>query len=243
MMAMLTTHLTEDTEIRDLALCLPKHNTLIFSDFHLGYEEMLTSRGTLIPRFQFKDTMARLEEIFKKIKAAQKIIINGDLKHEFGIISTQEWREILKLIDYFSKKSEEIIIVKGNHDVKLTPIAQKRNITIVQNYRLGDILIAHGDIIDDESNDKNIKTIIIGHEHPAITIRSNIRAEKFKCFLKGKWKGKTLIVQPSFNVLTEGTDILSDKTHSPYLKSIDNFEVFVVADRILYFGEVKSLLK
>ena len=235
------TTIAKDIEIIDLALYLRKHKTLIFSDFHIGYEEMLTSRGTLIPRFQLRDTMARLEKIFTTINhPLERIIINGDLKHEFGNISVQEWREILKLIDYFSRKCKEIIIIKGNHDVKLTPIARKRNIRIVTNYHLGNILIAHGDTLEDMS--KEIKAVIIGHEHPAITIRSSIRSERFKCFLKGKYKRKTLIVQPSFNILTEGTDILSEKTHSPYLQSLDDFEVYVVAEeKALYFGKVRHL--
>ncbi|MBI4153164.1 metallophosphoesterase [Candidatus Woesearchaeota archaeon] len=238
-------NIAEDIQMQDLALFIPKHKTLVFSDFHLGYEEMLASRGTLIPRFQFRDTMMRLEKIFWKIKSPLKIIIiNGDLKHEFGTISAQEWREILKLIDYFSSKCREVVIVKGNHDVKLTPIARKRDIKIVTSYQLDSILVTHGDMLDDEAKDKGIKTIIIGHEHPAIMIRSSTRAEKFKCFLKGKYRRKTLIVQPSFNVLAEGTDILSERTHSPYLKSLslDSFEVYVAAEeKILYFGNVKDL--
>jgi len=89
-------------EIIDLALYLPSHQTIIFSDFHIGYEETLTQRGILIPRFQFKDTIKRLEKIFSKIKQVKTVVINGDLKHEFGKISDQEWREVLKLLDYFS---------------------------------------------------------------------------------------------------------------------------------------------
>ena len=232
-------------EIIDLALYLPSYKTIIFSDFHIGYEEMLTQRGIFIPRFQFKDTIKRLDRIFSKLKSKKlkTIVINGDLKHEFGVISTQEWREVLKLIDYFSKKCQKIILVKGNHDVKLGPIARKRNVELVKNYTINNILISHGDGIDAES--KDAKTIIIGHDHPAIRLRDKSRTETFKCFLKGKWKRKMLIVQPSFNVLVEGSDVLQEEFLSPYLhQPIRNFEVYVVSEKeILYFGRVKNLKK
>ena len=29
----------------------------------------------------------------------EQVIINGDLKHEFGTISDQEWRDVLKIFD------------------------------------------------------------------------------------------------------------------------------------------------
>ncbi len=245
----------QNIQIIDLAIYLPKHQTIIFSDFHIGYEEMLNARGILIPRFQFKDTIARLEKIFEKIKEEnknknaeeqklKKIIINGDLKHEFGTIHAQEWREILKLFDFFSQKAEKIIVVKGNHDVMLGPIARKRDVEVVVDYMLDGILISHGDAAAGKEKLKQTKTIIIGHDHPAIAIKERNRKETFKCFVKGKFKNKTLIVQPSFNVLVEGTDILNENFLSPYLQqSLNNFEVFVVAKplEILYFGKVKNL--
>ena len=64
----------------------------------------------------------------------------------------------------------------------------------------------------------------------------NKRFEKFKCFLKGKYKNKLLIVQPSFNLLTIGTDILKQRLQSPFLKDIKDFEVFIVEDKIYDFG-------
>ena len=73
-------------QIIDLSLLVK--NVLILTDFHMGYEEALNKRGVLMPRFQFKDTMERLKQIFAYIDSKKiqinKIIINGDLKHEFG---------------------------------------------------------------------------------------------------------------------------------------------------------------
>ena len=234
--------LTNNIEIIDLALYLIKEKTLIISDVHIGIEESLNKQGILIPRFQFQDFLNKLKLIFKKVEV-KRIIFNGDLKHEFGEISRQEWNNILKLFDFLQDK--EIIIIKGNHDPILKPIAEKRNLKLVESYNTKHITILHGNKILDNLN----KIIIIGHEHPAISLKKGIRTEKYSCFLKGKYNNKELIVMPSFNLLTYGSNILKQKLLSPFLKSIEDFEVFILEpakglnnlSKILYFGRVKDI--
>lgn len=252
------TEIIPNLKIFDLALYHTKQNILIIGDIHIGYEEALNKQGMLIPRFQFFEIIKRLENILKKIKNPKKSIINGDIKHEFGTISEQEWRHTLRLLDFLSKHFKEIILIKGNHDTILGPIARKRNIRIMDSYTIcerselvgkvksqrikkNNILIIHGDKIPNEIL-PNTKTIIIGHEHPAISLRKGPRVETYKCFLKGKWKKYDLIVMPSFNLITEGTDIVKEKLLSPFLQqNIDNFEAYIVADKIYKFGKLKNL--
>jgi len=234
-------------EIVDLGLLIKDKGILIFSDFHIGYEEALNKKGVLVPRFQFKGIIKRLTKIFlrlKKDKVKLKIIIiNGDIKHEFGAISDQEWRETLKLLDFLAKHCKEIVLVKGNHDTILGPIAKKKKVSVVDYYFAEDVLITHGNKIPEKEIMKKAKIIIIGHEHPAVSLREDVRTEKFKCFLKGKWKNKKLIVMPSFCLATEGTDILRDRILSPFLKQkLNEFKVLIVADKIYDFGKVKNLL-
>ena len=235
-------------KIIDLALCLEKEKILVIADMHIGYEEALNKQGILIPRFQFKEIIKRLEKILKNTKInkknkLEKIIINGDIKHEFGTISEQEWRETLRLLDFLTKFCDEIILIKGNHDTIIGPIAKKRNVRIV-DYCLTKkgVLIIHGHRIPEKDLLKKTNTIIIGHEHPALSLREDIRVEKFKCFLKGKYKRKNLVVMPSFCLATEGTDILKEKLLSPFLdQDLTNFDVFVVADKVYDFGKLKNL--
>lgn len=223
----------KDIRIVDLSLYLKKHKILIIGDLHIGYEEALNKQGILIPRFQFQDIIKRLDKIFRKVKV-NLIIINGDVKHEFGIISDQEWRHTLKIIDYLSKKAK-LILIKGNHDKILKPIANKRNIEIRNSYNIDNITVLHGDKLINELNE----VIIIGHEHPAISFKS--RDDRFKCFLKGDYKKRKLIVMPSFNLVVGGSDVLKEKLLSPYLKNIGNFEVYIIEDKIYYFGRIKDL--
>jgi len=226
-----------DIEIIDLGLWLKKEKILIVSDFHLGYEEMLKEKGILVPRFQLKDILGRLEKILKKTKP-KKIIINGDLKHEFGKILSQEWRDVLRLVDFLLKNCAELVFVKGNHDLFLGPIAGKRGVKVVKDYLAGDKLICHGD----EIKKTKAKTIIIGHEHPAITLQEPGKKEKYECFLVGKWKRKNLIVIPSFNPLTKGTNVLKKKKFGPYVNDLSDFEVYVVGEKVYDFGKIKDLI-
>ncbi len=232
-------------EIIDLALWIKSEKTILFSDFHIGYEGELEETGILIPKFQLEDILKRLIAIFEKVKPT-KIIINGDLKHHYPKILKQEWRNVLKLVDFLKRNCQELIIVRGNHDLFLGPIASKGRVKIVDDYIIKDIFICHGNT--NKKNEehlalagKKIKTLIIAHEHPAIVLKHQGKSEKYKCFLKGKFQKKNLLVMPSFNPLSGGTDITGSRRFSPYLPDISNFEVFAIGEKVYNFGKVKNL--
>ena len=191
--------------IVDLGLFFEDEKVFVISDLHIGYEAALNANGIFIPLIQFRDLSRRLEHVLLSLPRLKKIVINGDLKHEFIHISEQEWRETLQLLDLLSQYCKEIILVKGNHDITLGPIAVKRNLFVVENFELGKTLIVHGDIAQGDIAQDDIvqgnivpkvlaaknmlnkfDTIIIGHEHPAVTIGA--KPDRFKCFLRGKWK-------------------------------------------------------
>ena len=52
-------------EIIDLGIKYKEN--LIIGDLQLGYEEQLRSKGTLLPKFQLKDIIARFDKIFSKV--------------------------------------------------------------------------------------------------------------------------------------------------------------------------------
>tara|TARA_B100000315_G_C14556465_1_gene578404 strand:+ start:644 stop:1450 length:807 start_codon:yes stop_codon:yes gene_type:complete len=225
-------------EIVDLALWLQKEKILVISDLHLGYEGELEERGFFIPKFQLKDVLQGVGKILKKIKP-EKIIISGDMKHNYGQILKQEWRDVLKLVDFLLDNCRELILIRGNHDLFLGPLAGKRNVKLVESYQINDFFVCHGDKI--KTIDPQIKNIIIGHEHPAIILKDKNKSEKFKCFLKGKFKRKNLVVIPSFNPLSDGASISKTGIFSPYLPDLSNFQVYVVGEKVYDFGKVKDL--
>jgi uncharacterized protein len=231
-------------EIEGLSLHLKKDKALIISDLHIGLEESLNREGILVPRFQLKALLPGLEAIIGTTHPS-RIIINGDLKHEFGTISDQEWRDTLKVLDLLAGRAQELILIRGNHDTILGPLAGKRGLSVVSSLRLGGTLIIHGHAIPPEEDLEGVDTIIIGHEHPAVSIRDGIRSELFKCFLRGKYRSRDIIVMPSMSTVTEGTDILKEELLSPFLRNsrLGDFEVYVAADRTYRFGKLKKLMR
>jgi len=221
-------------------LALLIENTMIIADLHLGYEQYLNQKGFMLPSFQFKKIIGRIGEI-KESAGADNIIINGDLKHEFGKVSRQEDRELKRLIDYLSKNFKKIILIKGNHD-PLTPyISHLKNFKILETMKIQDSLITHGHFIPEKIE---TNTIIIGHEHPCIGLRSGERVEKIKCYLKGPFQDAKLVVMPSFNFVTEGSDILHEAIISPFLKKakLSQFRVYAVENFKLFdFGRLEDI--
>lgn len=217
-------------------------NIFVISDIHVGYEEALNKQGVLIPRHQFEETMQDLKKIFveleNKKEKIKEIVILGDLKHEFGEISDSEWRDTFKFLEYLFEKCKKIICIKGTHDTILAPILRKFPSVKFLDYYINDnVAFLHGDKDQGFCNpirDKQIKLIVRGHLHPAITISSGAKKETYKCFLVGKEKGKEIIILPSFLPIIEGMDVSG-------MGEFFNFKVFVVGDKVYEFGKVKNI--
>ncbi len=232
-------------------LFFPEKGILAIGDLHLGYEYQLQQSGILIPEQQVKEVIQELKSIFSEIKEKKfkikKIVFIGDIKHSFSY----EWKEknyfneiINFLKDYI--KDKDIILIKGNHDT----IDYSFSDRLKDYYIVDDLAFCHGHELFEEVFDKKIKTIVIGHLHPSIILsdKQNIKREKYKCFLVGKFRNKKIIIMPSFLSTIEGTTINSlEYEYEDYFsiipkKTLMNFEVYVVGDKEVYdFGNIKKL--
>ena len=187
------------------------------------------------------------EERGENGKLIDKVIILGDLKHEFGSILREEWKEILDLIDYLKEKCREIVIVRGNHDIFTESILKKKDLKIIDFCVWKEFAFLHGDrdFPKSEIYDKKIKYWIMGHGHPAIVLeeKGGIKKEKYKCFLIGKLKGKHVIIVPSFFNLQEGSDPRDFDMGLIWDFDLDKFKVKIVGDNlgVLDFGELGEL--
>lgn len=222
------------------ALFFTNTKTLCLSDLHLGYEEELRAKGVHIPTGEFQYQRALIASLISKYKPV-RIILNGDIKHTFGGISRSEWQHVLALFDLILSKCE-LIIIKGNHDVILEPITKQRNMIMVDHYVLKEVLFVHGDIEPKKEWLTNVKTIVMGHEHPAIALSNGVRTENYKCFLALTWRRKNLIIQPSTFSLTTGIDVLAKNLRSKWLGKIAKANVFVVGEsEIFAFGKLNKI--
>ncbi len=229
-------------------LYFPERNILVLGDLHLGWEESLNEQGIFVPRRQFEEIVKDLNKIFEEIGANEKklkeIIVLGDLKHEFGEISEQEWREVKGILDIFKAKAEKVVLVKGNHDTILGPIAERKELSVVDYYIQEEICFLHGNKIFPECPDKGIKMLVAGHRHPAVVLSDNYKKEKYKCFLVGKWKDKKVIILPSFFPFVEGSEVANLEDSRMFIpeKELREFEAYVVGDEVYKFGKVEEIV-
>ncbi len=234
-------------------LFFPDKGILAVGDLHLGYEYQLQQSGVLVPEHQVKEMIEELKIIFEEIKQKgfklKKIVFIGDIKHSFSY----EWKEknyfkeVINFLKYYVKE-KDIILIKGNHDTIDYSFSDK-----LQDYYIeGELAFCHGHELFMEVLDKKIKTIIFGHLHPSIILsdKSDIKREKYKCFLVGKFNEKEIIILPSFLMTIEGTTINSleheykDHFSIVPMKNLMNFECYVVGEKEVYnFGKVRKLSK
>jgi putative SbcD/Mre11-related phosphoesterase len=239
----------EDIEVINghKAIFIENLDLIVISDLQLGEELYLAEeRGIFVPQVQLKEIKKELNAIFKKVKA-NRILINGDVKHEFGEASRQEWREVIELVEFLRKRVSEIIVVRGNHDNYLLNIASKINLRVFDPYYLEEgYLFTHGH--KKISYPKDFHTLIIGHDEPAIVLKEGFDKIKLPALLYGKMKNdKRIICLPAFSFLSSGTEINAvDKEDllSPVLKEdvdIDELEVIGIDKEvgILKFGKLK----
>lgn len=230
------------------ALYLKKQKILVIGDMHLGHEFTYRESGSQIPATQLEDTKKDLQAIFKTLKKERKqikkVIFIGDIKHFFSY-ERGEKNIILEVLLLVGKNvdRDKIIILKGNHE-KIAEVADKK---LLPYFIEDDIIFIHGDESIKEAFNSKIKTIVMGHLHPAITLidEQTVKTEKYKCFLVGRYKFKEVIILPSFLPTVEGTstNLYLTNTHCFIPKrSLMNFNVQAIGNKeILDFGKLKEL--
>ncbi len=225
----------------------PKEGILTFGDLHLGYENLLKNQGLSIPIKQLAETKKELKDVFnileRKNLKIKKIVILGDIKHYFPY-KREEGFEVYAFLKFLDEKigEENVVIIKGNHDKIELGKRKYKNYYIKE-----DIAFLHGDKMFQNILDKKIKYIIMGHIHPAILLTEGIKKEKYKAYLIGKWKNKTLIIAPSFHGINEGTTMNGhykdiEDFSIVTKKQLQKFQTFIVGkDKIYAYKKLKEI--
>jgi putative SbcD/Mre11-related phosphoesterase len=235
--------LTDSLTIHDLTLLHTPSNTLILGDTHIGEEDALNHQGVFVPKFAFEDLYKRTQSVLDET-TPDRIVLNGDVKHNFGRISDDEWDNVFTYVELLSQYGD-ISVVRGNHDVLLDPITEREGLHVEPYVRLDDILVCHGHERVEKEAYEAASTVVLGHEHPSVTLRQGERHEQFKAFMKGELDGKTVVIMPSMNQLREGSDLLQEQLLSPYLDSFDvmGADVYLVGEdkSVKPFGQLSNL--
>lgn len=226
---------------------IPKIDAIVIADLHLGYEGIAAEQGMFIPKVQFKKELHVLRKIIEK-QEARRIIINGDVKHEFSETSYHEFKEVSDLLEFLKEKFEEVILIKGNHDNFIARVTKRFDVKLCGELELGDFYFFHGHKIPEKFSSVKVEHAIVAHEHPAIALFDEIGTkEKISCFLFGEIKGRKITVLPAFSPLAYGSEvnlIPSSELLSPVLRAtdIEKFRVIGISEETgcLDFGELEK---
>jgi len=99
------------------ALFDPATHTLILADLHFGHEVELLRDGIWVPSKAAERT-ARVVELLERT-GAQRLVLNGDLKHLIPFSHRRERSELFNLFSTLMKLEVALEVVPGNHDGNL----------------------------------------------------------------------------------------------------------------------------
>ncbi len=208
------------------ALYLRDFDALVIADLHLGFEEVSAEHGLFLPRVQLKKLIKKVEKLLN-LSGASKVIINGDVKHCFSKLTYQERSEVSEFIKFLRDKGLEVYITRGNHDNYISLILSKYDIPLYEYMLINDILLIHGHEYYPMAT-SHVKIIIIGHEHPSISIRDELgHVTKLSCFLKVPLKtGQELVIIPALSIYALGTrvTIMRENYLSPIVRDLGILE-------------------
>ncbi len=216
---------------------LLRSRTLVLGDMHLGMEASLELEGMQLPRAQAIEIKRRIDEVVKT-DPPKRIVVLGDLKHEFSRNLEQEWSQVRAMLEHLHSMAE-VTVVRGNHDNYLATITSSLGLELVDEAVVDGIHLSHGHIANPG------RPLVQGHEHPSARLFDGVGGYvKLPAFLYHEQA--EVLVLPAFSPLASGNDVstlLAGDVLSPGLRELDMGEaqVFGCSDiGLIRLGKVKD---
>lgn len=191
----------------DRILYVPKYQTLLLSDVHLGKAETFQLAGIPVAQQVNEETLARLRSHCHQLQP-QKIFVLGDLFHSRqGLVEEVKaaWAKFLQDTD------AEVTLVVGNHDrAALVPAFDMQYSS--HPIPLGKLLLSHEPAVDRLPKEH---LNICGHVHPVVKLQSAIDRLRLPCFYH-EYQEQRLTL-PSFGSFTGGYEIAIGPGRTAYV--------------------------
>lgn len=186
-------------------LLIEEESAIVATDLHLGIEDQYEREGIHIPKTFLNDIINSIIYPARYV-GAKKVILLGDVKHEFGRPEEAEWYASKKLIKEIQKSIGKVEIVRGNHDNYIISILKELSVPLHQpSMKVGEFLLTHGH--QDITGELGRK-IIIGHEHPSVSIKDDLGIRhRYKAFISTRIGRREIFIMPSASLITIGTDM------------------------------------
>jgi len=170
----------------------PAQSMLVFADLHFEKGSSFARRGSLLPPYDTRSTIRRMEEAIAR-HAPSRVIALGDSFHD-GEAADRLDREECEMLVRLAARAEWIW-VEGNHDPKPPDWLGGR---VASEIAIGGLVFRH--LPSGQSGE------VAGHLHPAAVVRKLGMGVRRRCFVSD---GIRLLL-PSFGAYTGGLDVRED---------------------------------
>ena len=192
------------------AAYLESEKILAVADLHLGYAWAHRFSGQMLPLKSEEDLLTRLSDLCSFYKPAHLAIL-GDIVHQ-AVPVPEVQRELTELFNGL-REICGLKLILGNHDKKLRKLAREfEGLEFIDQFETEKFLLIHGNTAVETPDGK---LVLMGHEHPSISLGDGIRSAKFPCFLVSP---KVLLL-PAFSFWAAGSDIRSYDFMSPIARN------------------------
>ena len=192
------------------AAYLEREKILAVADLHLGYAWAHRYHGQLLPVHPPGALLARLSDLCSYYQPKHLAIL-GDIVHEAAPVA--EISNEVKALFSGLRELCGLKLILGNHDRKLRTLTRGMSqLEFAARFHVGKFVLVHG------NNPMEIppgKTVLMGHEHPAISLGDGIKSAKFPCFLVGP----RVVLLPAFSQWAAGSDFRAYKFMSPLARA------------------------
>lgn len=180
-----------------------------------------------------------IDPVFEILKKSdmERLIINGDFKHNIPKATWQEYRDIPKMVDEWLKVVEEIYLIPGNHDGGIDEyLPSDVFIHDSSGAVIDGVGFFHGHAIPSEEVLSTGK-VVLAHTHPAVELIDSFKnKEKKECWvrLEYEWEGSKGegVIMPHYNHLLGGTSINAEEEYylGPFLNNqrLSNERVYLL---------------
>jgi putative SbcD/Mre11-related phosphoesterase len=233
---------------------LMAEDSLVVADLHIGKEEELRQAGFTLPsqaRKMAEDLVSMLEEVRLK-----RLVILGDLKHQFPKSTGTERRDVPRFFDLLEGTVSEVHLVMGNHDGNISYILPRWvSLHGAEGFRIDDVGYVHGHAWP-APEVMEARTLLMGHNHPTILFPDRLGFRNMeRCWVRAPFVGEDrrysrlpeeLIVLPAFNEFSGGTTMneTGSRLLGPILNSglVGMREARVYLLDGLYLGKLKDMM-
>lgn len=183
---------------RSGAIYWPDEATLIVADLHLEKGSAFAVRGSMLPPYDTRSTLAKLAEVIER-RGPHRVVALGDSLHDraAGERLGSEERAMLAAM----QAGREWLWVTGNHDPEIPAYLGGE---VVASVDAGALRLQHEPGAQPEGAAPRIG--ICGHLHPAARVALRGTSHRGPCFIGSE----TLLVMPAFGAFTGGLNVLDE---------------------------------